>query len=175
MTVPPVLNDHSPDVQEYAHEPERVPGIEWEASEPPSPTDAQVRSAMDRCREYLTVFTGLLGLGDWTISVSYDRTSFDHYNEATAAKVETDSWPYKLAGITVFLGVVYDYKNEQLRHLIAHELCHLLVKPLAEYGPGSDDKHFKNTVERTVENVARAVLAAYDAERPQTEPPEPGE
>lgn len=140
----------------------------------PRPTDADVEYVARAVRKWRAVFIPLLGLADWELRFLYERGLPAPGDDDTAARVVTSSWMYKCANIHIYLHKCYDYEDEQLRYVIVHELCHLLVQPLTDWGPDegkSMDGHFRAANERTVHNLAQAIIRAYDLVPPQTSTP----
>lgn len=154
--------NHDPESSVYVHEPQPTPGSELTLTDRnPSPTDAEVLWVRQRTVFWLNTFTEIMNLHDWKIALTFERNALDHWSPQAAFKVEMDGWPYKHLSITGYIGVIFDYRDDQIRHDIVHELCHVLVRPIQDWVPDQEDAHFKPVVERSVEEMARAFIIAY--------------
>lgn len=120
-------------------------------------TDADFENEMARIRKFYDKWAGILGLGYYSIERIYERERWDEDHD-TAART-TGSWQYRLAHIRFFLPATRENDDEQLEHIVLHEICHIFLLSVAQAVPEDHEHH----IEYSTENMCRALEDAYRA------------
>lgn len=93
-----------------------------------------------------------MGIGWYSVSYIWARDK----DGDTAARVDYSLWMYKKFSITFFMHTLNDLDDKTLEDSIVHELCHILLAPLANnmsLVDTGDEKYRTDLIEQTTEIV----------------------
>ena len=92
-------------------------------------SDKEFNLQRKRIKTHLKHWRTILGLDSWTIRFEYHET---RYEDNPARQADTDgSWQYQDATIRFFLPNIAEVDDDEVREIVVHELCHLLLDPIA--------------------------------------------
>lgn len=99
-------------------------------------------------------------LRDWVIVVRYARESFSTPDGDEAGAQVVSSWFYKTAEIDINCSNLHDRGDLELETTILHELCHLLVNEMREWGGKYSERteEWSHHEERVVTDLSMAFL-----------------
>jgi len=118
---------------------------------------------MDDLKELFSVWIPRLGLGWWDINIRYYDDpeevlqrfgSTDAADHLVAARTYTH-WMYGKATIDVNLHAMRELTRDELKTIVVHELCHILVNEMRE-----GELHHE---ERVVTGLTKAFLWAVES------------
>jgi len=114
-------------------------------------TDKEYAKQRNRIKKIADTLIKPLGFSWFTITLEYKRR-FDYNDTDIMAKCHAQP-DYMMATIEFFVPSIVELSDEELKHVILHELCHLLVAPIF-HNPS------KQTFEQSTELVTRALETA---------------
>src|SRR4051812_12590110 len=115
-------------------------------------TDKEFATEKRRFKKVADKWKTTLGLGAHKLSIIYDRHTKE---EARDVAVDcSNSWQYRLISLTVYTPVTQENDEEELEHIVVHELAHSLIAPLAQNRDDDTDQLH----EFATECVAQAIL-----------------
>lgn len=119
-------------------------------------TDSEYKAEKKRVMKSITKWKHILGLGAHKINIEWDR----HTKESNpdVAIDCNNSWQYRLICLNVYTPVTVENSDDELEHIVIHELSHTLLAPLAQ---SVDDE--ENVHEFATTCVAQAIQWAYEA------------
>jgi hypothetical protein len=98
-------------------------------------------------------------LKDWVVKVNYFREGSEETVDGDVAGASVTSvWYYKQAVMDFMCGEIYTLAPLELELLVIHELCHILVNEMREWGEGAGDTKDMHHEERVVTDLAMAFL-----------------
>jgi|ERR1044072_1486593 hypothetical protein len=121
-------------------------------------TDKQYSQQKKRVGSLIDKWKGPLGIGWYHVKLVWSR-AYSEDNVRVMAVTET-TWQYRQAVITWYLPTVLEETDEDfLESVVVHELCHILLAPLAAAAGENDTKGDSMDVhEYATECVAQALI-----------------
>lgn len=118
--------------------------------------DKEYAAEKKRVKKIVDKWKITLGLGAHKLDIVWDRSTRE--DDANVAIHCNNSWQYRLIHWNVYTPVTSENSDEELEHIIIHELSHSLLAPIAQAAPdGAENEH-----EFSTECVAQAILWAYE-------------
>lgn len=112
-------------------------------------------------------------LKDWIIVVRYSREGIQMPDGDEAGAQVVSSWFYKTAEIDFNCLNLHDLTTVEIERTVLHELCHLLVNEMREWGGkyGEREEAWSHHEERVVTDLSMAFLQTKYWERESLEGP----
>jgi hypothetical protein len=116
-------------------------------------TDKEYLTIKKRIKALIKKWYEPAGWGWWRTGFVYSRERQPD-NDGVAALTIAD-FKYSHATITLYLPALRDMNDEELEHLIVHELCHLTASTWPSY---EDNEDANARFERTVDDFAKQMI-----------------
>lgn len=110
----------------------------------------QIKRQKKRVTDLLNVWLEPLGLRWWRVDILWSggRPPRHSKSHLVVGSVEV-AWQYNRAVLTVYLRALRHLSDEELERWLVHELVHILVAEMREYGTRKDAwKHEERVVSR---------------------------
>lgn len=122
-------------------------------------TDKEYSKQKKRINAFYDKWAPILGMGWYKVNLLFIRDT--DTNEPETAAITSSQSQYRLASIRFFMPIIASQSDEDLEHIIVHELCHILIAPLSQF---TTDEPATNYVhEYSTECFAWALEHAYKA------------
>lgn len=133
--------------------------------------DEEFEKQCDRIRSLSEKWCDVLGLGQWTLHLHFEREAAPFGGTDGKATIRTPlaltdtDWEYMQASIAWNIPMLPHTSDDQLEMIFVHEMCHVLVNEMRADGDGSTShKDDLPHEERVCTLVAKALLAARGVE-----------
>lgn len=130
-------------------------------------TDAEYERTKRRVRKIANKWIGMVGLGTWNVDLVYERAGIrskskegDDADRRVAMNVTT-RWEYQQAAVSIDMLECFGMTDATLEETFVHELAHVLVNEMREFGRAPDDLAPRNCTvheERVATMIANALI-----------------
>jgi hypothetical protein len=120
-------------------------------------TDKDYQKAKKRVEKYIEKWRSPMGLDWWKIYFDWHRV-YHEDSQLIGAQTNMNRWQYREADIDFYLPHVVDIKDEEVEHLVVHELTHVLLSAISVNMRDLNDDYQHDLMELNTELVASAFL-----------------